>query len=138
MLLVHIGVAKLGKPALRGVFSVRAEGEAFGRRRRSCRKGEEKGRLSGRRRRWSSKDEVGHRRRRQRLNARRASATERWNGCLRGESSEGWNPTSATGMKQGRAVRGGDEGVQRVRNPAGAGRSGLEAPAAEAATFLER
>jgi hypothetical protein len=45
---------------------------------------------------------------------------------------------SVTGMKQGRRVRGGDEGVERVRNPVGAGRSGEAIPAAAAAMFLKR
>jgi hypothetical protein len=41
-------------------------------------------------------------------------------------------------MKQGRRARGGDEGVKRVRNPAGAGRFGEVSRAEAAAAGLKR
>jgi hypothetical protein len=48
------------------------------------------------------------------------------------------NPRSATGMKQGRRVRGGDQGVRRVRNPAFAGRMGEVSLSVAAAVSFKR
>jgi hypothetical protein len=37
----------------------------------------------------------------------RGAASETAYGCVRGESSEGYNPMSGSGMKQGQQARGG-------------------------------
>jgi hypothetical protein len=61
-------------------------------------------------------------------NAEEGASSEKSRQRLGGKPSEGRNPMSAVGMKQGLHGFGGNQGVTRLRKPGGAAQSGEANP----------
>jgi hypothetical protein len=61
-------------------------------------------------------------------NVKRGAGTERRNGFQRRETSEGKNPTSVSGMKQGRKGQGRNQGAERLRKPESTAQPGKVSP----------
>jgi hypothetical protein len=61
-------------------------------------------------------------------NAEEGASSERSRQRLGGETSEGQNPMSVVGMKQGRHGFGGNQGVKRPKKPEDAAQSGEANP----------
>jgi hypothetical protein len=70
--------------------------------------------------------------------AEEGASFERSRQRLGGKTSEGQNPMSAVGMKQGRHGFGGNQGVKRLKKPAGAAQSGEANPTQVAPRYLIR
>lgn len=65
----------------------------------------------------------------------RVGGVERRNGFSQGEHSEGSNPMSASGMKQGRKGIGRNQGAERLRKPESAAQPGEADPVQVASPF---